>query len=178
MLRQVIITNPSGENLTLDLFRPELSGYSIRSITGLGPVDATINSQQMVTTDTSLFNSALLGPRNIVMELGFIMNPDIETSRQRCYKFFPIKKEIVLTFITDNLVAQTSGYVEKNELDIFSKDETTQISIICMNPYFYSAGENGYTTIDFSKATKNFEFPFSNEGLEPEILDSSDPIEP
>ena len=40
-----------------------------------------------------------------------------------------------------------------------------QISIICPDPYFYSAGADGNNTTVFYGIESEFEFPFSNESL-------------
>ena len=47
MIQSLIVTNPKGEELTLDLFRPELSGLYIKSIDGLGAPSASINTQDV-----------------------------------------------------------------------------------------------------------------------------------
>jgi hypothetical protein len=49
------------------------------------------------------------------MTLRFMIAPDIETVRQKSYKYFPIKKELILTFETDNRSCYIAGYVESNE---------------------------------------------------------------
>ena len=54
MIQSLIVTNPKGEELTLDLFRPELSGLYIKSIDGLGPPSASINTQDVATIDGAL----------------------------------------------------------------------------------------------------------------------------
>ena len=160
MIQGITVTNPSGDSLTLDLRRPELSGFLISNITGIGPVVATINSTEFASSDGSKHNSARLSSRNIVLSLIFLENPTIEVTRLLSYKFFPIKKKVHLIFATDGRLCQTEGYVESNEPDIFSQQESTQISIICDDPYFYSLDTN--TTV-FSSIVPVLEFEFSNE---------------
>ena len=94
------------------------------------------------------------------MTLRFMIAPDIETVRQKSYKYFPIKKELILTFETDNRSCYIAGYVESNEPVIFDENEYTQISIICPDPYFYSTEANAMV---FSGVVPMFEFEFSNE---------------
>ena len=43
MIKAVTVTNHLGESLTMDLMQPEGSGFTVRSISGLGPVKATVN---------------------------------------------------------------------------------------------------------------------------------------
>ena len=52
----------------------------------------------------------------------------------------------------------------------FSSQEGTSISIICPDPFFYSAGEDGNNVTDFYSIDPLFEFPFSNESLTEPLL--------
>ena len=72
MIQSLIVTNPKGEELTLDLFRPELSGLYIKSIDGLGPPSASINTQDVATIDGALYVGSRLETRNLTIELGTI----------------------------------------------------------------------------------------------------------
>ena len=130
MIRSVTVINHLGEPLKMELGRPELSGFLIKEITGLGPPKANINSTENSTDDGSVFNSARLDARNIVLTMVLYPTPTIEDTRQLSYKYFPIKKPLTLVFETDNRVCEISGYVESNTPDIFSKQESIQVSII------------------------------------------------
>ena len=134
MIKSVTVTNYLGESLKMELTNPYDSGIAITDITGIGPGKADINVTELTSSDGSLYNSARLGTRNIVMTLRFMIAPDIETVRQKSYKYFPIKKELILTFETDNRSCYIAGYVESNEPVIFDENEYTQISIICPDP--------------------------------------------
>lgn len=160
MIKSIKVTNPKGESLVLDLFHPEKSGLIVRSISGLGPPKANINSTDLATADGALYSSARASTRNIVFNLQFMFAPTIEDSRQLTYKYFPLKKLIKIEVETDNRSLETSGYVESNQPDIFSKEETTQISILCLNPFFYDPDPS---VTQFATVTPTFEFPFSNE---------------
>lgn len=165
MIKSITVTNYLGDSLILDLTRPELSGFVVKSVTGLGPGKSNINTTEIATNDGSLYNSARLSSRNIVISLGYLWHPTIEDTRQRSYKYFPIKRKLTLLIETDNRLAQIEGYVESNEPNIFSKEEGSDISIICPDPFFYSAGPNGVHITKFSGIEPLFEFPFSNESL-------------
>lgn len=160
MIKSVTVTNYLGESLKMELTNPYDSGIAITDITGIGPGKADINVTELTSSDGSLHNSSRLGTRNIVMTLRFMFAPDIETVRQKTYRFFPIKKELTLTFETDNRSCYITGYVESNEPVIFEENEYTQISIVCPDPYFYSLRAD--STV-FSGVISMFEFPFSNE---------------
>lgn len=167
MIKSITVTNYRGDSIELVLARPELSGFVITSIEGLGPGKATINTTEIATNDGSLFNSSRLPSRNIVISLKYLWKDTIEDVRQLSYKYFPIKQRLKLLVKTDNREASIEGYVESNEPQIFSENETADISIICPNPFFYSSEVN--TTV-FSGIEPMFEFPFSNESLTENLL--------
>ena len=171
MIKSITVTNYLGDSLVLDLARPELSGFVVKSVTGLGAGKSTINTTEVATNDGSIYNSARLSSRNIVLSLAFMWKPTIEDVRHLSYKFFPIKRMVTLLIETDNRLAQITGYVESNEPTIFSKDEGSDISIICPDPFFYSAGEDGTNVTTFSGIDSLFEFPFSNESLTENLLE-------
>ena len=173
MIYSIVVTNYLGDRIKLELGKPEVSGFLIKSITGLGPAKANVNTTEVSTNDVSLFNSARLSQRNIVLDMVFIntvYGESIEDLRQKSYKYFPLKKNVELTIETDNRYVKTTGYVESNEPNIFSSQEGTQISVICPDPYFYSAGEDGNNVTNFYSIDPMFEFPFSNESLDEPLL--------
>lgn len=173
MIYSIVVTNYLGDRIKLELGKPDVSGFLIKSITGLGPAKANVNTTEVSTNDGSLFNSARLSQRNIVLDMVFIntvYGESIEDLRQKSYKYFPLKKSVELTIETDNRYVKTTGYVESNEPNIFNSQEGTQISIICPDPYFYSAGEDGNNVTNFYSIDPMFEFPFSNESLDEPLL--------
>ena len=173
MIYSIVVTNYLGDRIKLELGKPDVSGFLIKSVTGLGPVKATVNTTEVVTNDGSMFNSARLSQRNIVFQIVFVdtvYGETIEDVRQKSYKYFLAKKSVEIIIETDNRYVRTSGYVESNEPNIFSSQEGTQISIICPDPYFYSAGEDGNNVTNFYSIDPMFEFPFSNESLDEPLL--------
>lgn len=168
MIKSITVTNPKSESLTLELRNPEPAGLYVQDIEGLGPAKANINSTQLAAIDGGLFSSSRVTERNIVITLGMLESPTIEDARHRTYKFFPIKKQIKFLIETDNLIAEATGYVESHEPVIFSDQETTQISILCPDPFFY---QPGYIEENTSDVQKTFEFPFSNESLTENLLE-------
>lgn len=170
MIKSVTVTNFLGESVKIDLFDGDPShGMIIKSITGLGPPKANVNMTDLATMDGSVFNSARVEKRNIVIYMIFTFAPTIEDTRQRTYKYFPIKKPIKFQIETDNRTVETIGIVESNEPDIFSKEESNQISLICEDPYFYSSSGVNITT--FFGNEPLFEFEFSNESLTEPLIE-------
>jgi hypothetical protein len=170
MINSITVSNHLGESVTLELRFPEKSGFLVRGIEGLGPSKANINTTETSGIDGSLYNSARAVQRNIVLTLGLLENPTIEDSRQKSYKYFPLKKRIKLEIETDNRTSMVYGYVESNEPNIFSKEETAVISLICPSAYLYDSEDQ--VTV-FSSVTSNFEFPFSNESLVSNLIEFS-----
>lgn len=174
MIKEVIVTNYIGESIVLNLANPWTNGLAITKIDGLGPPKADINSTNFATMDGAQFNSARATTRNVVIYLTFRDDPskpiikNVETVRQLTYKYFPIKKPVTLMFTTDNRICTTVGYVESNEPDIFAKEETSQISILCPDPYLYSVEVQNTV---FSGIESMFEFPFANESLTEPLLE-------
>jgi hypothetical protein len=178
MIYSVNVLNPSNDELILELTNPEKSGIQVRHIDGIGPTKSNINIYDVPSIDGGLFNSARTQARQIVLKLGFEWlklgdhtTPLIEDARHLSYKFFPLKRKIRLEFITDYRTLYIDGYVESNEPDIFSKDETTTVSVMCPDPNFY-ASDTQYGLINYPNQNK-FEFPFSNESLDRNLIEFS-----
>lgn len=176
MIKSVTVTNPKGEALVLELENPDKSGLIVKSIEGLGPPKATINGQELATSDGMYYSSARAQTRQIIFTLvmkdrtadskyGYL---SIEDCRHLTYQYFPLKKEITIHIRTDTSILYCKGYVESNEPNIFSKDESAVISIICPDPWLYTDG--GGDTI-FSGTQPAFEFPFSNESLDSKMIE-------
>lgn len=170
MIQAITVTNHLGESIRLELKNPQASGMLIKDVKGLGPVKADVNFTELATNDGGLDNSARLQKRNIVMTLIFLESPTIEDTRLNTYRYFPIKQNVTLTIETDSRTAYCVGRVEENSPTIFTKQEGCQISIVCGDPYFYSAGADGDTDTIFYGTVSMFSFPFSNESLTENLI--------
>lgn len=168
MIKSITVTNPKGESLKMVLDNPSTSGLYISNVEGLGPSQANIVANELATIDGAIFSSARQSTRNIVFSIGMWAEEDIELMRQKTYRYFPIKKKVTIRIETDKKIVECTGYVESNTPDIFSEQETTQISIICPDPYFYDLSDE---IISFSGALPNFEFPFENASLDDDLLE-------
>lgn len=170
MLNKIVVTNPKGEALELELANPDKSGFAVAKVEGLGPPKANISGQEMAGADGMFYNSARAESRQIIFTLEFRSRSadsrygplSIEECRRLCYKYFPLKKKVTITVYTDRQTLQTEGYVESNDPEIFSMQEYATISVLCPDPFMYEVG-NTYTV--FSGVQPTFEFPFSNESL-------------
>lgn len=156
MLKSVTVTNHLGKSITLELTNPEESGFYVVGITGLDPPKADISMSDIAAYDGSVFNSSRVSSRNIVLSLMF-PETKVEHYRHESYRYFPIKRNVTLDFVTDTRQLSISGYVESNEVGIFSKRQGCQVSILCPDPWFYNT-VNSSAEQTLSKVERTFEF--------------------
>jgi len=171
MITAIKTTNHLNESLTLELLRPEESGFIVLRIDGLGPPKAEISLTERAGIDGSLYNSGRATPRNIVLGLRFYPGQNIEALRQQSYKYFPLNKPIIFEVQAANRTAYATAYVEANEPDIFSKEEGCVITLMFPDSYLYDVVPS--LTI-FSSIIPIFEFPWSNESTEDPLLEISE----
>lgn len=186
MINAVDIINHAGETLRCVLGDPEFSGFSIDKIDGLGPGKLTVSSSEFARWDGGAVTNARMPLRNIVLYLTLYdyyggRYQTIEQSRNRVYDLFPLKKDVTLIFDTDLHRYKISGFVESNEPDIFSSEETAQISILCPMPYFSlddpDTGESGEIEAIIFYSEGLFEFPMDDPGTEePEPSGLTNPV--
>lgn len=168
MIKSIKVTNNKNESIEMILNNPSTSELAVEKIEGLQPEKTNINSTENQTSDGSSFDSAVTGVKDIVFSLIFMPNDgNIERVRHKCYKYFPIKNNIIIQIETDERNIFIEGYVESNEVDMFSEQEGCTISVLCMTPFFKSSVQN--TSI--IKGSENaFVFPFSNNSLSEPLL--------
>lgn len=141
MLTAVDITNPAGNTLQLLLQNPQ-NGYSIRDLTGLDPVNATLVTSTLAQLDGAQPQNARRDPRNITMKLG--LKPDysintVQSLRSALLDYLMPELNVSLGFYLDGvLYATTKGQVETFENAMISADPEVDISIICYDPNLYS----------------------------------------
>ena len=168
MIKKIDITNGYGETLSLDLFQPELSGFAVREISGLGPVQATVSMADYASKPGGRFQGSRLGTREISFDLVFLDSlASIEQVRHQSYRYFPIGEKIEMTFTTDEREVTTTGYVENNEPAIWDEDfEGATIDVVCESPFL-----RGKDMIikNLASSYKSFHFP-SGSLKEPELL--------
>ncbi len=168
MIKSITITNASGESLTMDLYSPEKSGFIILKIDGLGPPKADIKRVNISGNYGTEYTSSYVQERNIVFDFRFLEKLTIEDTRLESYKYFPIGSQVIIHVITENRDVVITGYIESNEPDIFSKEVSTRISVICPSTYFTST-EINYQV--FYGLEPLFEFPFENNSVTEPLIE-------
>ena len=171
MVTALKVTNYLGESLEIDPFDPESSGFLITDIKGITPEKGDINFTSITTNDGGLYNSSRIGTRNITLKLVYFPHPTIEKTRLLSYKFFPIKRQVTLEFTTENRKAEILGYVESNDVSIFTQTEYSSISIVCPDPYFYSTSADGNIDVVFAGTMPKMRFSFpSKSDVAPNLI--------
>lgn len=160
MIYSLTVTNSIGESLTFELSNPLASGYAIKTIDGLGTPDMNVNTTPYGIGDGSVLGSIKAEYRLITIILYPLAAPTVETTRQKLYRYFQIKKAVVLSFNTENRLVTIDGYVQKIEPNIFDNPESISIEIKCINPYFHKMTKD---KTNFYGVVPKFEFPFSTE---------------
>jgi hypothetical protein len=139
MLSRVEVRTRQGSILNLTLDDPS-NGFIVGEIEGLGPVKATLVSSGFAGTDGEQYHNAKREKRNIKFNVE--LQPDYITNtvrelRQELYDFMMPKAEVMLRFVdSDDTYVDIWGRVESNEPSIFTKEPSSDISIICFNPDF------------------------------------------
>ena len=172
MIKNITVINDLNEVLTIELGAPEKTGLWVKSLKGIGPGKASINTTDLASSDGGVYNSARAETRNITLTLGILsythpteIDPatghlrtvSVEETRRKTYKWFAKKKPITFIIKTDMISLVAYGYVESNEPDIFNKQQTESISIICPDPNWYLY--NSTSGLSFSATDNIFEFP-------------------
>lgn len=182
MIKKVTITNYLGESVDYKIEGVDVNsnnGLLITEIEGLGPVKANLKSTELATADGRIINSKTLEGRDLTIHALFTWCNTIEEARLSSYKFFPIGTPVTFQIETDNRLAETIGYVETNEPDIFSEESGCEIGIACESPYFLAT--DGVKETLFSAVVPLFEFnyhdglpdndnEYENEGHDPETI--------
>lgn len=174
MIQSFKIVNYLGESLFLDIRKPEDTGFLVASVTGLNYPKIGIASQSYANYDGDHFGNLHVEKRNIVMNLIFYQDNkdklDIESLRWKLYRYFLPKKELTFYATNEHGTFWIKGELESNEINIFSKQEAAQISMLFADPYFTK--DEPERIINVSNVDPLFYFPFSiemnrDEGLDP-----------
>ena len=109
------------------------TNYALTSVDGILPPKANVNTAALATKDGSVFNSARLNNRNVVLTVYPL--GAIETNRMALYSFFKAKKPVRLYLATKSRSAYVDGWVESVSGSLFDQKEKLQVSVICPDPW-------------------------------------------
>lgn len=179
MIDRVRVFNDQNVESTLQI-TSEGNGIRIVDVKGLGPVKGQINTSARGQGYGLNYNSTQIGARNIVfsIELSPLYSTDVELLRRQVYLMFPIGELIQMRFESGDDIYQIYGYAESVEPEIFVKNPTLQVSVMCVDPYFRLYPRTNTQVISPSTAgtTINYEGRVDNGvRIEVEILPGGNP---
>lgn len=145
------VENKYGEVLTLS----QNPNYAVKSIDGIDPPDAVINTARNANADGSVFNSAYVDNRTITITLA--INQPTEANRIALYKYFKSKYPVAIYFKNDSRDVVINGYVQSIPIGYFEKKEIFQVTIFCPEPFFEGVEREAASSLT---AEALFEFPF------------------
>lgn len=132
--------------------------YVIESIEGIDPPEAVINVVKNANADGSVFNSAYVKERQIIITLA--INGPAEDNRINLYKYFKNKYPTRLYYKNGARDVYIDGYCKNIQISFFNLKQIAQIIIICPDPFFKNSDNE---LINFSSIDPLFEFPFEIE---------------
>ena len=153
MFFTLILENQSDEQLNLSTTANQ---YMTSKIDGLNPPAGTISTSTYAGMDGSYLNNAFIEKRNVVISFQ-MRGVDIEKRRHLLYRVVKPSGYIKVYYKTAGIDVYTEGYVETCEISNFDALTSGQISIICPDPYWYSASA---VYAYYSQVTGAFHFPF------------------
>lgn len=175
MINELTVINQNGDSWSFSLRESERYGIQITNIDGIGSGTADVFFQDYGLSDGAYFTSARTQKRTITITA--VLRPrnglTTEEIRHMLYRIFPLKKQVTLQFLSDFRQCEISGRVEACDTPIFSRSVVTQITIVCPFPHFKSIGNNAQDVTRFYGVTPNFEFPFSNESVDENLIEFS-----
>lgn len=146
---QLFVQNAYGEETELT----HSKFYSIMEIDGFDPPEAVINTTRNAGYDGSVYNSAYMDSRTIIITLA--VNTPCSDNRIRLYRYFKVKGNVKLRYITEHRDLTVEGYVQAIDVNYFGKKQTVQITVYCPDPALTGNEE----TINFLNVESLFQFP-------------------
>lgn len=158
---ELSLQNQNGNQLTFN----QIGGpFTITTIEGLSPADATINTSESALLDGQKFNSSKVNMRTI--NLAFAIEKNAEANRLAVYKVIQSSKPITLNYQSSTLNVFIEGYVQSINISHFEIKQIATVVIICPFPFFKAAQE---MINELSSLISMFHFPFASTE-EPELV--------
>lgn len=148
MLTRVDVQSENPLQLHLEDARPDDS-IIVDKIEGLDPPDIDLFLGDYAR-DGGFYNGRRVGKRNVVFYLtlnpNYTKNETVSDLREQLYRAFIEPRaagDDVRIDLLDSVKPPRyiSGYTEKLETTIFSKEKELMVSLVCPNPYIYNVDE-------------------------------------
>lgn len=129
--------------------------WQVRNVTGLNPVKATLNESNIVGAPGVKIVGSKMDKRAIVFTIR--VNSPCEVNRAKLNEFLTPGSEITINIKTSLKEVNIKGVVESNEYEIYTNDQTMQVSVLCEYPYFkVTSSERTTYSVE---STGGFQFP-------------------
>lgn len=173
MITKVTVQNSYGESLSMELTKPELSGYVIAGITGLDPVNVDIKQTQMVSGMRYRFNKGFFKYRQIKFSILYYeyntYHKSIPDLRRDLYKYFKTNDQVTLYFekkVGNNTeIYEIKGVPDQDDTPIFNKECGATISVICSDPWFKKINSWANRNKEFQNTINSVAYKDENENL-------------
>lgn len=117
--------------------------YTIKSITGLDPPDATIATERYAVTDKrisalgygSSYKGSYIDKRTVTITM--VINSPCDDNRLLLYKYFVTGDAVEIRYSNALRTADIRGYVRSMAIEYFGKVQTAQIVIDCPQAALY-----------------------------------------
>ena len=164
MFFSLILENAAGDKIDMTATANQ---YMTSQIEGLSPPPGTISTSSYAGMDGSYLNNAFIEKRNVVIHFE-MRGVGVEARRHQLYKVVKPSRYVKVYYRTSGIDVFTEGYVETCEVSNFEQLVTGQISILCLDIYWYSTES---VMAYYSQITGAFTFPFPTESNpEPFVL--------
>ena len=140
MINKIKVVNSYGEELTMTLRQPQLSGYAITIPSGINPTDVDIKSTQFVSGRKYKYNGGFHKYREINFNVLYyednILRMNVEQLRNNLYKYFKTGEKTKIYFEKNDIQYCIEGYISKHEAESFSANCSAKINVLCLDPWF------------------------------------------
>ena len=144
MIKKIKVVNSYGEELVMTLSEPQESGYAITNVSGLEPTQVDVKQTQMVSGLRYKYNFGFHKFREINVQIVYFewndLLMDVETLRDRLYRYFKTNDLVTLYFERDYEQYAIQGYVSKHDSVVWSANCGATITVTCPDPWFRKRG--------------------------------------
>ena len=134
MFYTLILENETGQQIDLS---QTANRFMFSKIEGLNPPAGTVSTSSYAGMNGSYLNNAFIEKRNVVIPFE-MHGVDVELRRHELYRMVKPSRYINIYYTTKNISVYAEGIVETCEMENFEKLTSGQISILCLDIYWYS----------------------------------------
>lgn len=156
----LILENKAGRQLNFGMGTP----FTVIAIEGLGPPDATINTNKTALQDGEKFNSSKVNMR--MLNIAFVIEENPAKNRLEVFKVLKTKQYVKVYHQSQYRDVYIEGYVSSMPIGYFDMKQVITVSIVCPQPFWKDMET---TSNSLSNIIPAFHFPFASTA-EPQIV--------